>query len=304
VEWILSTSPSLKRAREAVNPDGETKMDLSQSGVVIAITNQKGGVGKTTSTLNLAQAFAALGHRVLVIDMDPQGNATQGVGLNLATVQSSAAELLRNPSLGDSSGIYQGPGIDLIPATPLLAAVERELVGITNGELRLAHRIKRLRKLYSFILIDNAPGFGPLMNSALNAADFVLVPVDSSFFGLTGLQKLLGEMQLIQEGYNPELEILGLFLTLFDATRMSEEILEELRASFAEKLLATRIRRSVKLREAPAFGRTIFQHAPGSSGAEDYFALSQEILARMSGRSAEAASPLRLVGATEGVAHV
>jgi chromosome partitioning protein len=279
-------------------------MDLSQRGVVIAITNQKGGVGKTTSTLNLAQAFVALGHRVLIIDMDPQGNATQGVGLNLGQVQASAAELLRNPATPDSAGIYQGPGMDLIPATPLLAAVERELVGITNGELRLAHRIKRLREQYSHILIDNAPGFGPLMNSALNAADYLLVPVDSSFYGLTGLQKLLGEMQLIREGYNPRLEILGLFLTLFDSTRMSDEILEELRASFGGQLLATKIRRSVKLREAPAFGKTIFQHAPGSSGAEDYFALSQEILAKLSATRAEAAAPLRLVAVSAGVAHV
>jgi chromosome partitioning protein len=279
-------------------------MNPSSSAVVIAITNQKGGVGKTTSTLNLAQALVAVGHRVLVIDMDPQGNATQGVGLNLAQVQSSAAELLRNPALDDSAGIYKGPGMDLIPATPLLAAVERELVGITNGELRLAHRIKRLRQNYSFILIDNAPGFGPLMNSALNAADYVLVPVDSSFYGLTGLQKLLGEMRIIREGYNPGIEILGLFLTLFDATRMSEEILAEIRASFRDKLFETKIRRSVKLREAPAFGRTIFQHAPGSSGAEDYFALSQEIQSRLNGSKALTTTPLRLVSGTEGVAHV
>jgi chromosome partitioning protein len=279
-------------------------MDLSQRGVVIAITNQKGGVGKTTSTLNLAQAFVALGHRVLIIDMDPQGNATQGVGLNLAQVKASGAELLRNPSLPDEAGIYQGPGMDLIPATPLLAAVERELVGMTNSELRLAHRIKRLREHYTHILIDNAPGFGPLMNSALNASDYLLVPVDSSFYGLTGLQKLLGEMQLIKDGFNPRLEILGLFLTLFDSTRMSDEILEELRASFGDQLLTTKIRRSVKLREAPAFGKTIFQHAPGSSGAEDYFALSQEILAKLNATRADAAAPLRLVASSSGVAHV
>jgi chromosome partitioning protein len=186
---------------------------------VIAITNQKGGVGKTTTTVNLAQALAALGHRVLMIDLDPQGNATQGLGLKLEEVRASIADLLRDKALPDEAAIYQGAGLDLIPATPLLAAVEREMTGITNSELRLAYRIKRLREKYEFILIDNAPGFGPLMNSAFNAADRVLVPVDSSYYGLAGLKKLLAELEEIQADYNPEIRILGVLLTLFDNTR-------------------------------------------------------------------------------------
>lgn len=273
-------------------------MDSFNSSHVLAITNQKGGVGKTTSTINIAQALAALGYPVLIVDLDPQGNASQGLGLKLDQLEFSAAELLRDKHLPDEAGIYRGPGLDLVPATPLLAAVEREMVGITNSELRLAQRIQRLRSKYRFILIDNAPGFGPLMNSALNASDHVLVPIDSSFFGLAGLQKLLGEIETIREGYNPKLSILGLFLTLFDTTRMSQEILEEVVSVFGTRVFDTRIRRSVKLREAPALGETIFQHAPGSSGAEDYLHLSQEVLARLEVHAqskAEGAARLQLV---------
>ena len=271
---------------------------------VIAITNQKGGVGKTTSTLNIAQALSALGHSVLVIDLDPQGNATQGLGLRLDQLTASAAELFRDPKLPDEAGIYSGNGLDLIPATPLLASVEREMIGMTNSELRLAVRLKRLRARYSFILIDNAPGFGPLMNSALNAADSVLVPVDSSFFGLAGIQKLMGELEVIREGYNPRLSVLGFVLTLFDSTRMSEEIRDELKEAFGSFVFESVVRRSVKLREAPALGRTIFQHAPGSPAADDYLRVTQEVLNRLQAVRAIESPRLQLVTSPSGVSHV
>jgi chromosome partitioning protein len=176
--------------------------------------------------------------------------------------------------------------------------------GITSSEFRLAHRIKRLQADYDYILIDTAPGFGSLMKSALNAAEYVLVPVDSSFFGLAGIQKLLGEMELIREGYNPGLKLLGLFTTLFDATNLSEEIFNELRESFGEVVFNAKIRRSVRLREAPALGRTIFQHAPGSSGAEDYLALSQELSRRVEAFRATANTGLRLLPSRAEVGHV
>jgi len=276
-------------------------MDLTSSHV-IAVTNQKGGVGKTTTTINVAQALSALGYTVLLVDLDPQGNATQGLGLKLGELSVSACDLLRNRNTPDESGIYKGPGLDLIPATPALAAVEREMIGMTNSELRLAQRIQRLRQKYQFILIDNAPGFGPLMNSALNATDSVLVPVDSSFFGLAGIQKLLMEIEIIREGYNPGLSILGYVMTMFDSTRMSEEIRDELVSAFGEAVFETPVRRSVKLREAPALGRTIFQHAPGSSAAEDYLRLTQELLARLDG--AHSKPKLHLVGPSAEVSHV
>jgi len=258
-------------------------MDLN-SCPIVAVANQKGGVGKTTTTVNLAQALTVVlphGSRILIVDFDPQGNATQASGVQQEGVQGSIADLIKDRSFADDRAIYKGKWIDLIPATSLLSQVEREMVGMTNSELRLAQRLHKLRSRYHFILIDTPPTFGPLMNSALNAADWLIIPVDSGIFALHGIKSLLGEIEEIRMGTNPNLKILGLLLTLADATNISSNVLDSLVENFGDQVFETRIRRSVKLKEAPAFGRTIFHHAPHSTGAEDYSALAQEILKRL-----------------------
>lgn len=247
---------------------------------VIAVANQKGGVGKTTTTINLAQALSSHGRNVLIVDLDPQANATQGVGIGLEEIKLSVADLIRDRGAQIEQALYEGAEFSLIPSSPILARVEREMVGITNSEMRLSHRLNQLKGRFDFILLDTPPTFGPLMNTALNAANSVLIPVDSGFFALMGIKELLAEIEEIKSGTNPDLRVLGYLLTLADSTKMTQETWDGLTGAFGEEVLKTRIRRTVKLREAPALGKTIFHHDPNGAGAEDYLSLSSEIIER------------------------
>ncbi len=268
---------------------------------IIAFANQKGGVGKTTTTINLAQAFALQDYKVLLIDLDPQGNATIGLGVDIDQVEYSIADLLRSREFISEKAIWKGSEFDLIAATPLLDSVQREMVGKTNSELRLRFHLGKLASKYDLVLIDTAPGFGPLMNSALNAANHLVIPVDSAFFGLVGIKKFMAELEEIKSFTNPQISVLGYLLTLSDPTNMTELAAESLRESFSHLVFETRIRRSVKLKESPSIGKTIFHHAPRSAGAQDYYNLSLELLSRLGQQIIK--PELRLIAGSE-VNHV
>lgn len=253
---------------------------------IIAVANQKGGVGKTTTSINLAQGLRLMDKKVLLIDLDPQGNATQGLGMSLEVIESSIADLIRNKEQDITEALYlSGNGPDLIPSNPLLSRVEREMVGMTNSEMRLSHRLKELNGKYDFIIIDTPPTFGPLMNSALNAAEYLIVPVDCGYFAMTGIKEILSEIKDIHLGTNPNLKVLGYLLTLVDRTRISNEVLDSLVTNFGDEVFESKIRRSVKLKEAPTLGKSIFDYAKNSTAAEDYWRLAHEVIERLDAKA-------------------
>jgi chromosome partitioning protein len=261
---------------------------------VIAIANQKGGVGKTTTAMNLACALAVAGRRVLAIDSDPHGNLTQGLGLPVQDLVTSLRDLIVDRGVSTESAIIRnGNGIDVIGANPTLAQAARWMVTQTNSELRLRQRIAGLRDRYDFIVIDSCPGLGTLLNSTLNAADHLIIPVDPGFYGYMGIQELQNEIEEIRSGTNPGLSLLGIVLTLSERTLIARETFEALVGQFGQLVFATQIRRCVALRESPAVGQSVFSYAPKSAGVEDYSKLAIEVMGR-----------LNLVASTEEVSYV
>lgn len=253
-------------------------------GKIIAIANQKGGVGKTTTSVNLAASLGVLEKKVLLIDADPQANATSGLGIDVEQVELGTYQLLEH-SISAEEAIMEtnSPNLDIIPAHIDLVAIEIELVDQENRESMLKKAITPLKEKYDYILIDCAPSLGLLTLNALTAADSVVIPIQCEYFALEGLGKLLNTIKSVQKIHNKKLDIEGLLLTMYDSRlRLSNQVVEEVQKHFGEMVFDTIIQRNVRLSEAPSYGESIINYDAGSKGASNYLSLAHEIIKKNS----------------------
>lgn len=253
-------------------------------GKIIAIANQKGGVGKTTTSVNLAASLGVLEKKVLLIDADPQANATSGLGIDVDSVEIGTYQLLEHTNTAEEAIVHtSSPNLDIIPAHIDLVAIEIELVDKEAREYMMKKAIGHLRDKYDYILIDCAPSLGLLTLNALTAADSVIIPIQCEYFALEGLGKLLNTIKSIQKIHNAELDIEGLLLTMFDSRlRLSNQVVEEVQKHFSEMVFKTIIQRNVRLSEAPSYGESIINYDAGSKGAANYLSLAQELIIKNS----------------------
>jgi len=249
-------------------------------GKIIAIANQKGGVGKTTTAINLAASLAVLEFKTLLVDADPQANSTSGVGFDPRNIKTSVYECIIN----DVNPIdillkTETPNLDLLPSHIDLVGAEIEIINLPNREQLMRGVLDKVRDNYDFVIIDCSPSLGLVTINALTAADSVIIPVQCEYFALEGLGKLLNTIKIVQQRLNTELQIEGILLTMYDARlRLSNQVVDEVKKHFQELVFDTIIQRNTKLGEAPSFGQTIIMHDVSSKGATNYLNLAREIL--------------------------
>lgn len=249
-------------------------------GKIIAIANQKGGVGKTTTSINLAASLGVLEKKVLLIDADPQANATSGLGIDVESVEIGTYQILEHSNTAKEAIVKtDSPNLDLIPAHIDLVAIEIELVDKEEREYMLKKVLADVVDDYDYILIDCAPSLGLLTLNALTAANSVIIPIQCEYFALEGLGKLLNTIKSIQKIHNKDLDIEGLLLTMYDSRlRLSNQVVEEVQKHFNDMVFETIIQRNVRLSEAPSFGESIISYDASSKGANNYLSLAEEII--------------------------
>ncbi len=249
-------------------------------GKIIAIANQKGGVGKTTTTVNLAASLGVLDQKVLLIDADPQANATSGLGIDVEGVAFGTYQVLEHTKTAKETIVQtSSPNVDLIPSHIDLVAIEIELVDKAEREYMMKKAIIDLKNDYDYILIDCAPSLGLLTLNALTAADSVIIPIQCEYFALEGLGKLLNTIKSIQKIHNADLDIEGMLLTMYDSRlRLSNQVVEEVRKHFTNMVFDTIIQRNVRLSEAPSYGESIIKYDVSSKGAANYLNMAKEVV--------------------------
>ena len=247
---------------------------------VFATVNQKGGVGKTTTAVNLAAYLATFGKKILLIDSDPQGNATSGLGIERDNLPECVYDIIINGA--EFAGVIkptQIAGLDIAPATSRLAGAEVELTEVSLRESRLKSAVNKIRHNYDYIIIDCPPSLSLLTVNALTAADQVIIPIQCEYYALEGLSQLVNTIDLVRKSLNPDLRICGILLTMYDSrTLLSEQVVDETRKAFGSKVFKTVIPRNVRLAESPSFGQPIVFYDPSSTGASAYESLSREVL--------------------------